>query len=86
MNRHVMTDHSLVEGHPNRTAIRGHVGADWAPLATASRSPVHQADQSPNDSARNHAASPSGGEGGILLPPLPESTDESYTSEIIPCV
>jgi hypothetical protein len=27
-----------------------------------------------------------GGEGGILLPPLGTSTDESYTSVIIPCV
>jgi hypothetical protein len=34
----------LVEGYPNRTAIRGHVGADWALLATASPSPVRQAD------------------------------------------
>jgi hypothetical protein len=37
----------------------------WAPLATASRAPVRRADQAPNDSARKHAASPSGGEGGI---------------------
>jgi hypothetical protein len=27
-----------------------------------------------------------GGEGGILLPPLPASTDEHYTFAIIPCV
>jgi hypothetical protein len=27
-----------------------------------------------------------GGEGGILLPPLPASADECYTSVIIPCV
>jgi hypothetical protein len=27
-----------------------------------------------------------GGEGGILLPPLPASADEPYTSAIIPCV
>ena len=28
----------------------------------------------------------SGGEGGILLPPLSASAGESYTSAIIPCV
>jgi len=27
-----------------------------------------------------------GGESGILLPPFPASADESYTSEIMPCV
>jgi hypothetical protein len=27
-----------------------------------------------------------GGEGGILLPPLPANADDSYTSGIVPCV
>ena len=39
-----------------------------------------------NQGAKVFGIEKTGGEGGILSPPLPASADESYTSVIIPCV